>query len=80
MEIPSRIIEEIYVFENHGVDFRDWISMKKCLLKSIPSSMRKNFSTRDPRTKKQNLNDFERALVDFYENSTGKVLRLPQDV
>ena len=38
--------------------------------------MRKNFSTRNPKTKEQSLNDFERELITYYRQITGVTLVL----
>ena len=66
MKVAFMILEE-----NH-----DWMDFKKIMLKSLPSKMRKNFSTRDPKTKKQSLNSFEREMIDIYYRETGIELRL----
>ena len=55
---------------------RDWMDFKKIMLKSLPSKMRKSFSTRDPKTKKQSLNSFEREMINIYYNETGIELKL----
>ena len=73
----ERIEKEMSIAIQHGLGFDDWVSMKKYLLRSIPSQMRSSFSTRDPKTKKQNMNEFEYNLVDRYQALTGKILRLP---
>lgn len=57
--------------ENHN-----WMDFKKIMLKSLPSKMRKSFSTRDPKTKKQSLNSFEREMIDIYYRETGIELTL----
>jgi hypothetical protein len=49
----------------------DWMDLKKILLVSLPSPARKYFSIRDPKTKGQRLNDFERWLIDSYSMRTG---------
>jgi len=78
MDIPQKIIDELTIIANSGVKGEAWMPVKKYLLLSIPSKMRKNFSTRDPKTKKQSLNDFERSIIDIYESMTGIRLRLPE--
>lgn len=55
---------------------QNWMDFKKIMLKSLPSSMRKKFSTRDPKTKKQSLNNFEKEMIDTYYRETGVELRL----
>jgi len=46
------------------------------MLLGIPSNLRKNFSTRDSKTKEQWLNDFEEELINYYEQLTGVRLML----
>ena len=58
---------------------RDWMDFKKIMLRSMPSKMRKKFSTRDPKTKKQSLNDFEQKMIDIYFYDTGVRLRLEEN-
>lgn len=57
--------------ENH-----DWMDFKKIMLRSLPPKMRKNFSTRDPKTKRQALNNFEKEMIDTYFRETGVKLKL----
>ena len=66
MKVAFMILEE-----NHN-----WMDFKKIMLKSLPSKMRKSFSTRDPKTKKQSLNSFEREMIDIYYRETGIELTL----
>lgn len=55
-----------------------WMDLKKILLVSLPSSERSRFSTRDPATKLQVLNNLEAKIVDDYREKTGTRLELPQ--
>jgi hypothetical protein len=57
----------------------DWMDFKKIMLRTLPSSMRKNFSTRDPKTKKQSLNEFEVRMIDTYFKKTGVLLKLGEN-
>jgi len=57
-------------------DDDNWMDFKKIMLRSLPPSMRKKFSTRDPKTKKQSLNDFESKMIEAYFNKTGILLKL----
>ena len=57
----------------------DWMDFKKIMLRTLPSSMRKNFSTRDPKTKKQSLNEFEVRMIDTYFKKTGVLLKLEEN-
>ena len=49
----------------------DWVTIKKEALLSLPPRLRKMFSTRDPKTKEQWLNNFEKELVIYYKELTG---------
>tara|TARA_Y100000287_G_C14158781_1_gene323606 strand:+ start:436 stop:669 length:234 start_codon:yes stop_codon:yes gene_type:complete len=49
----------------------DWMDFKKIMLRTLPSKMRKKFSTRDPVTKKQSLNHFEESMIESYYQKTG---------
>ena len=44
----------------------NWMDFKKIMLNSLPPAMRKKFSTRHPKTKKQSLNEFEKNMIDIY--------------
>ncbi len=52
-----------------------WMELKKLMLVSLPPADRSNFSRRDPKTKKQQLNEFERKLIDNYCSRTGTMLK-----
>jgi len=51
------------------------MELKKLMLVSLPPADRSNFSRRDPKTKKQQLNEFERKLIDNYCSRTGTMLK-----
>ena len=70
MRVPARIIEALTFVGEHNDD-DDWMVVKRTVLLCIPSNMRKLFSTRDPKTKRQSLNEFECHLIDIYERQTG---------
>ena len=55
-----------------------WMDFKKIMLRSLPSRMRRKFSTRDPKTKKQSLNEFELSMIDIYFQETGILLKLEE--
>jgi len=40
-------------------------------MKGLPPAIRKNFSTRDPKTKEQNLNDLEKEIINYHREQTG---------
>ena len=49
--IPDRIREQVEFVSSYAGDMDDWVMIKKQIMLGIPSILRKNFSTRDPRTK-----------------------------
>jgi hypothetical protein len=69
----SEILEEA-IGLGSVCEISEWMELKKLLLVSIPSTARKNFSTRDPKTKRQQLNDFEHWLIDNYFRALGTKL------
>ena len=58
----------------HGYagDIDDWLVIKKELLRSLSPDTRTLFSTRDPVTKKQRTNDFERQVAERWSEMTGR--------
>ena len=76
MDIPKRVLDELSLIARIAGPDDDWMLIKKQLLLSLPSPLRTLFSTRDPKTKAQSLNDFERCIIDEYDSLTGVRLRL----
>jgi hypothetical protein len=74
--IPDRILRQIEFVASYVDNCDDWVTIKKEVMRGIPSELRKNFSTRDHRTKEQNLNDFEKVLINYYKDLTGVELIL----
>jgi len=62
-------IQVVFRYAGH-ID--EWITIKKELLKNLPSIARKVFSTRDPITKKQLTNDFERQVAVRWSALSGR--------
>lgn len=62
-----------FVFSYVG-DTNDWVTVKKEILKNLPSRYRTLFSTRDPITKKQRMNDFEKFMMKKWFKITGNKL------
>jgi len=71
------ISEAISLGSDCGVE--SWMELKKLLLVTLPSHARSNFSVRDPKTKKQRLNEFEHRLIDNYYSRTGTRLKKDMD-
>lgn len=74
--IPDRIREQVEFVSSYMDTMDDWVSVKKQIMFGIPSELRRNFSTRDPKTKEQWLNNFERELINYYHDLTGVKLVL----
>lgn len=55
----------------------DWLVIKKELLKALHPDDRTAFSTRDPVTKKQRTNDFERQVAARWSEMTGRSVVMP---
>lgn len=79
MDIPERILTELKLLPKIVGTESNWIVLKKQLLISLPHELRTHFSTRDPKTKKQSVNQFEKSVIEFYENMTGLRLELPNE-
>ena len=65
------ILEKIGFVSEYTGDCDDWVTVKKQTLLNLPPRLRKKFSTRDPKTKEQWLNDFEKELIIYYKDLTG---------
>ena len=79
MDIPNRVLEELTLIATVAGGENNWVSIKKQLLLSLPPKLRKLFSTRDAKTKQQNLNIFENKIIDVYEEMTGIRLEILND-
>lgn len=65
----NEALKFVYGYAGH-VD--DWLTIKKELLKALHPNDRVMFSTRDPITKKQRTNDFERLVAERWSIMTGR--------
>jgi len=75
-DIDNRIVEQIDFVASYAGDCDDWVTIKKEILKGISPNLRKNFSTRDPKTKEQWLSDFDKRVIIYYRNRTSVELVL----
>jgi len=77
----ERILEEVRFVSSYTGSCDDWVTVKKEVMKGLPPKLRKNFSTRDPKTKEQSLNNFEKNIINYYKEITGisLVLRTLQE-
>lgn len=76
MDIPNRVAEELTLISTVAGEESQWVLIKRQLLLSLPPELRKLFSTRDPKSKRQALNDFEIKVINMYEKMTGIKLEL----
>jgi hypothetical protein len=60
-----------YVAEYVGDSSNDWFTVKKELINCFPRPQRKKFSRRHYSTKLFFINDFERAIIDYWCKITG---------
>jgi len=74
--IPETIKEQVEFVASYVGDCDDWVTIKKEIMKGLPPAVRKNFSTRDPKTKEQNLNSLEREIINYHREKTGIALVL----
>lgn len=72
----EKIYEQVDFVASYATDCDDWVTIKKQVMLGLPPLLRKNFSTRDPKTKEQGLNNFEKELINYYRDKTGVTLIL----
>jgi hypothetical protein len=64
LENIVELLDEIgELYEGH-----DWLLIKKYLLRYLNPSIRRNFSTRDPKSKKHIINLYEEGIIKLYYN------------
>ena len=72
IKIPISLQQRIlYVVSYVGDSTDDWIVVKSEIVRSFPPKERKLFSKRHMTTKKQILNDFDRAVMKYWKEQTG---------
>ena len=67
----ERLNEGIAFVASYTKNISDWSTLKKELLKFFTPQERKCFSTRDPLTKRQRMNDFEILIAKKWHELTG---------
>jgi hypothetical protein len=78
MTMDPKVEEALQFVKTYASSATDWKVLKKELLLLLPSDRRKLFSTRDPKTKAQNFNEFERAVAQRWKEITGTEVYLPK--
>ena len=74
--IPEEILRQTNFVASYANDCDDWVTVKKEIMNGVHSTLRKNFSRRDQKTKNQYLNDFEKELIKYYKELTDIELKL----
>lgn len=67
----DRVNEALGFVARYAKNISDWATLKKELLKYFSPQERKHFSTRDPITKQQSMNQFEEMLARKWSELTG---------
>jgi len=73
------LIKAIDYIHSYAPNIKEWIILKKELLKTLTSDERTLFSVRDPITKKQRTNDLERLLAKLWSVKTNLPLEMPHE-
>jgi len=60
--ISEKVLSALKEVLSYASHVEDWLVVKKELLKILPPDERTSFSTRDPITKQQRMNEFEKKL------------------
>lgn len=76
--IDERIIKAMEFIASYAKDVDDWVVIKIQILRSVPSHLRTSFSTRDQKTKKQWLNDFDKLVIEKWKEMTGVELKIKE--
>jgi len=77
MTIPAFLLQRIdEVIEYVGNTTSDYLIVKRQLINIFPVPFRSLFSARHPKTKKHILNDFDKAVIAYWEKQTGVRLQM----
>ena len=78
--IPDNLKEIVdYVADYVADSTDDWFLIKRELVNNFPPKERVRFSRRHFSTKKHTINDFDRLVIDYWENLTGNKLSINED-
>jgi GGDEF domain-containing protein len=76
MVMEKRVEEALEFVHSYAPEIKEWKTLKKELLKVLPSDCRKQFSTRDSKTKVLNFNSFEENIATGWKKLSGSDLYL----
>lgn len=68
--MDTRVEDALQFIKQYAPQINEWKVLKRELMKCLSPAARKLFSTRDPITKKQNFNDFEKTVCLRWEEIT----------
>lgn len=71
-DINPNVASALAFVHSYAGHVDDWLVIKKELLKALHPDDRTLFSTRDPVTKKQRTNDFERQVAERWSEMSGR--------
>ena len=75
--IPARIQDAVRLAVRICPDTTDWLVAKKQIMRGMSPSDRKNFTTRDPYSKKHHPhNAFELEIIELWRSLTGNTLAI----
>lgn len=71
----SPVLEVLEEVSSYAGECDDWVTVKREIMQRLNPRLRRLFSTRDPITKEQSMNDFEAFLsAKFYEHTGVKLI------
>jgi len=76
---PPNPIENLLEEIGEVYEGNDWLIIKKYLLRYSHPELRKKFSTRNQKTRKHTINDYEQDLIDKYYKIFNIKLVLDED-
>lgn len=72
--IPEKVEQKLLEVFAYANEVEDWITVKKELVRHLPSPLRSLFSRRHPITKVQQTNEFELEIIKRWSELGGKDL------
>jgi hypothetical protein len=80
MNIPNHLFPLIHFVMSYVLDkTNDWFAIKKELINAFPPKDRSRFSRRHYSTKKHILNQFDYAIIDYWEKRVGVKLFIDKE-
>jgi len=74
-----KVLEAVHAVRAYASEISEWKVLKRELLNSLPVEKRRLFSKRDQKTKKQNFNEFEKNILDLWQELTNTTLIITKD-